>query len=326
MSSLLKKGTVTLKDIEEASKRLEGHIKRTPILRAEKIDKDAGCQVYLKPECLQKTGSFKLRGATNKIMSLTKEEADKGIIASSSGNHGLGVANAAQTLGVKATLVLPVNAPKVKIDGARAMGANVILHGSDSIERYKKLYEIQAEEGQTLVHSYDDVALIAGQGTVGYEIVKDLEDVDTVIVPLGGGGLLAGVATAVKELKPTARVIGAEPANIARYTESRKKGEPVEVPMGETIADGLMITKTGMNTYPLIEKYVDEVVPVEDEYIKKAMESLYFDAKVVVEPSAAIGLAAIYSGKVKVKEDEKVCIVLTGGNIDKEKLVKLFSK
>lgn len=322
--SLLEKGTVTLEDIKNASERLLPHVKHTPLLRAEKIDAAAGCEIYLKPECLQKTGSFKLRGATNKILSLSKEERDKGIIASSSGNHGLGVAFAAQALGVKATLVLPVNAPKVKIEGARNMGANVILHGMDSIERYKKLYEIQAEEGYTLVHSYDDVHLIAGQGTTGYEIIQDLDDVDTVIVPLGGGGLLAGVATAVKELKPSARVIGAEPVGIPRYSESRKAGHPVEVPMGETLADGLMITKTGMNTYPLIEKYVDEVIPVEDQYILKAMELLYFDAKVVVEPSAAIGLAAILSGKVQVEKDEKVCCVLTGGNIDKEKLVKLF--
>ena len=326
MAKLTKNGTVTLSDIENAAKRLAPYVKRTPIIRAEKIDEAAGCELYFKPECLKKTGSFKLRGATNKILSLSDEERAKGIIASSSGNHGLGVACASQLLGVKATLVLPVNAPKVKIDGARAMGANVILHGYDSIERYKKLYEIQAEEGYTLVHSYDDIDLIAGQGTVGYEIGQDLADVDTVIVPLGGGGLLAGVATALKGLKPSVRVIGAEPEAIPRYSESRKRGEPVEVPMNDTIADGLMITKTGENTYPLIQKNVDEVIPVEDKYILAAMEHIYFDAKLVVEPSAAIGLAALLSGKVKTAPGEKVCCVLTGGNIDKEKLVKLFSK
>lgn len=323
--SLLKKGTVTIEDIKKAQERLSKHVKRTPILRAEKIDESAGCKVFLKPECLQKTGSFKLRGATNKIMNLSKEDADKGIIASSSGNHGLGVAFAAQTLGVKATLVLPVNAPKVKIEGARSMGAEVILHGSDSIERYKKLYEIQAEKGYTLVHSYDDVDLIAGQGTVGYELTEDIKDLDVVVVPLGGGGLLAGVAVAVKELRPEVRVIGVEPAAIPRYSESRAKGEPVEVEMADTVADGLMITKTGMNTYPLIEKYVDEVVTVEDEYIYEAMDKLYFDAKIVVEPSAAIGIAAALAGKLNVKPTDKVCFVLTGGNVDKEKLVKLFS-
>lgn len=324
--SLTKNGTVRLQDIESAAKRLEPYVKRTPIIRAEKIDDAAGCQVYFKPENLQKTGSFKLRGATNKILSLSEEERGKGIIASSSGNHGLGVACASQLLGVKATLVLPVNAPKVKIKGAEAMGANVILHGYDSVERYKRLYEIQAEEGYTLVHSYDDIDLIAGQGTVGYEIGKDLEDVDTVIVPLGGGGLLAGAATALKELKPSVRVIGAEPAAIPRYSASREKGEPVEVPMNDTVADGLMITKTGANTYPLIQKYVDEVIPVEDKYVLEAMERIYFDAKLVVEPSAAIGLAALLSGHVKTSPEEKVCCVLTGGNIDKEKLVKIFGK
>ncbi len=324
--NLTKNGTVKLSDIKAASEKLAPYVKHTPIIRAEKLDKDTGCQVYFKPECLQKTGSFKLRGATNKILSLSDEERAKGIIASSSGNHGLGVACASQLLGVKATLVLPVNAPKVKIDGAKSMGANVILHGYDSIERYKKLYEIQAEEGYTLVHSYDDIDLIAGQGTVGYEIGQDLSDVNTVIVPLGGGGLLAGVATALKEMNPAIRVIGAEPQAIPRYSASRAKGEPVEVPMNDTVADGLMITKTGANTYPLIQKYVDEVIPVEDKYILQAMERIYFDAKLVVEPSAAIGLAALLSGQVKVSEGEKVCCVLTGGNIDKEKLVKLFGK
>lgn len=324
--SLTKNGTVKLADIEKASKRLAPYIKRTPIIRAEKVDGAAGCEVYFKPENLQKTGSFKLRGATNKILSLSEEERGRGIIASSSGNHGLGVACASQLLGVQATLVLPVNAPKVKIEGARNMGANVILHGYDSVERYKRLYEIQAEEGYTLVHSYDDIDLIAGQGTVGYEIGEDFKDVDTVIVPLGGGGLLAGVATALKEMKPSVRVIGAEPAAIPRYSASRERGEPVEVPMNDTVADGLMITKTGGNTYPLIQKYVDEVIPVEDEFILKAMDHIYFDAKLVVEPSAAIGLAAILSGKIKTSPEEKVCCVLTGGNIDKEKLLKIFSK
>lgn len=317
---------VSLEDIKEASDVLSKYVRRTPILRPDNLDSVLGCKVYLKPEFLQKTGSFKLRGATNKILSLTPEEKEKGIIASSSGNHGLGVAFASKMLGVKSTLVLPVNAPKVKIDGARAMGSNVILFGSDSIERYKKLYEIQAEEGQTLVHSFDDPKLIAGQGTVGYELAQDIKELDTVVVPLGGGGLLAGVAAAVKNINPNIKVVGVEPAAIQRYSESRRQGKPVEVPMADTVADGLMLTKTGTNTYPLIQEYVDEVVTAEDEFIYKAMEILYFDAKAVVEPSAAIGVAAVLSGSLKVRQDENVCFVLTGGNIDKEKLVRLFSK
>lgn len=279
--------------------------------------------MYFKPECLQLTGSFKIRGASNKILTMTDEEKEKGIIASSSGNHALGVAYAAKMLGIKATLVLPTNAPQVKVDNAKKLGAEVIQHGFGSIERYKKLYEIVDEKHYSVVHSFNDPMLIAGQGTVGYEIMQDLKDVDTVVVPLGGGGVLAGVATAVKSINPKCRVIGAEPERIPRYSESRKQGKPVTVELKDTLADGLMITTTGTNTYPLIEEYVDEIVPVPEYAIAKALNYIVYKAKVVVEPSAAIGVAALISGGFKVKPGEKVCFVLTGGNIDPKKLVDL---
>lgn len=317
---------VCLDDIKAASERLAPYVKRTPILRTEKLDDDLGCEVYFKPECLQKTGSFKIRGATNKILSLTQEEKDRGIIASSSGNHAQGVAYAAGLLGIKATIVLPTNAPQVKVDNTRALGAEVVQYGFGSIERYKKLYEIVAEKGYTVVHSFNDPALIAGQGTVGYEIMQDLSDVDTVVVPLGGGGVLAGVAVAVKESNPAVRVVGVEPSRIPRYSESRKAGKPVEVELQDTVADGLMITTTGSNTYPIIEKYVDEVIPVDDEYIVRALNEIVYKGKVLVEPSAAIGVAAVLSGALKVRKDEKVCFVLTGGNIDPNKLCELTSR
>ena len=317
---------VCLDDIKAASERLAPYVKRTPILRAEKLDDDLGCEVYFKPECLQKTGSFKIRGATNKILTLTQEEKDRGIIASSSGNHAQGVAYAAGLLGIKATIVLPTNAPQVKVDNTRALGAEVVQYGFGSIERYKKLYEIVAEKGYTVIHSFNDPALIAGQGTVGYEIMQDLSDVDTVVVPLGGGGVLAGVAVAVKESNPTVRVVGVEPSRIPRYSESRKAGKPVEVELQDTVADGLMITTTGSNTYPIIEKYVDEVIPVDDEYIVRALNEIVYKGKVLVEPSAAIGVAAVLSGALKVRKDEKVCFVLTGGNIDPNKLCELTSR
>lgn len=313
---------VSLEDIKAASERLRDHVRHTPLLRGDKLDNILGCEVYLKPECLQVTGSFKIRGATNKILTLSEEERAKGIIASSSGNHAQGVAFAAQKLGIKATLVLPENAPSTKIVGTKALGAEVVLHGFDSIQRYKKLYEIMDEKGYSMVHSFNDPMLISGQGTVGYEIMQDLKDVDTIVVPLGGGGILAGVAVAAKEINPDVRVIGAEPAAIPRYSESRKAGKPVVVPMQDTVADGLMITNTGDNTYPIIEEYVDEIVKVEDEFIYKALNEVSFKSKLVIEPSAAIGVAAAMSGKIKFKEEEKVCFVLTGGNIDPDKLVK----
>ena len=312
---------VCLEDIKAASERLKDHVRHTPLMRGEKLDKILGCVVYLKPECLQVTGSFKIRGATNKILCLTPEERAKGIIASSSGNHAQGVAYAANKLGIEATVVLPENAPLTKVEGTKALGAKVVLYGFDSIQRYKKLYEIMAEKGYSLVHSFNDPQLIAGQGTIGYEIMQDMRDIDVVIVPLGGGGVLAGIAVAVKETNPNVRVIGVEPAAIPRYSESRKQGKPVVVPMQDTIADGLMITNTGENTYPIIEKYVDEIVAVEDKFIYKALNEILFKTKLVVEPSAAIGIAAVLAGKINLKSTDRVCFVLTGGNIDPEKLV-----
>ncbi|GAB1398596.1 threonine/serine dehydratase [Aminivibrio sp.] len=315
---------VGLSDIQKAAERIAGKVRHTPILRGDKLDSLLGAEVYFKPENLQITGSFKIRGATNKILSLSEEDRAKGIIASSSGNHAQGVAYAAKMLGIKATLVLPENAPQSKIDGTKALGAEVILHGFDSIQRYKKLYEIQDEKGYTLVHSYNDPELIAGQGTSGLEIAQDMPDVDTVVVPLGGGGLLAGVAAALKESRPSVRIVAVEPAGIQRYAESRKAGHPVEVPMGETLADGLMITKTGEFNYPLIDKYVDEIVPASDEFIKKALLEIIFKGKLLVEPSAAVGLAAALEGTFKVKPGEKICFFLSGGNIDPDKLASFL--
>ena len=314
---------VNLQQIQEAAQRLAPYVKHTPILRPEKLDRLLGCEVYVKPECLQKTGSFKIRGATNKILSMTAQEREKGIIASSSGNHAQGVAYAASLLGIKATIVLPTNAPQVKVDNTRALGAEVVQYGFGSIERYKKLYEIVDEKGYSVVHSFNDPALIAGQGTVGYEIVQDLRDVDTIVVPLGGGGVLAGVAVAAKETNPKIRVVGVEPERIPRYSESRRAGKPVEVPLQDTVADGLMITTTGTNTYPIIEQYVDEIAAVPDEAVVKALNAIVYQGKVLVEPSAAVGVAAVLCGRLKVREREKVCFVLTGGNIDPKTLCEL---
>ena len=316
---------VTIDHIRKARERICDKVRHTPILRADRLDSLVEAQVYLKPENLQITGSFKIRGAMNKILTLSDEERAKGIIASSSGNHAQGVAYASNMLGVKAIVVMPENAPQTKIDVTKMFGAEVVLHGFDSVQRYKKLYELKAEHGYTLVHSFNDPELIAGQGTSGLEIMEDLPDVDTVVVPLGGGGLMAGVAVAVKESRPGVRVIGVEPTNIARYAESRKAGKPVEVEMGPTLADGLMLTMTGEHNYPLIEKYVDEVVAGSDPFIQKALFHLVFNSKLLVEPSAAIGLAAALEGTFKVKKEERICFFISGGNIDPEKLVSLIT-
>ena len=314
----------TIQDIREAQERLKPHIKHTPLLRAEKIEDAVGCQLYLKPETLQITGAFKIRGALNKALSLTRDEISNGLIATSSGNHAQGIAYAARMLGVKAILVVPVTTPKIKIENTKAMGAEVVLFDGDTAARWKKVCEIAEENKYAAIHGFEDPLVMAGQGTIGCEILADLEDVDTVIVPLGGGGLISGIATAIKETKPSVRVIGAEPALTPKYYYSRINKERTSLPLKNTIADGVRISVPGQNPYPIIEKYVDEIVLVEDEHIIAGMRALARDAKLIAEPAASIGIGALLAGSIKVKPDEKVCAVLSGGNWDLSDLADVY--
>jgi threonine dehydratase len=314
----------TLQDIRDARERLKPYIRHTPLLRAERIEKAAGCQLYLKPETLQVTGSFKIRGALNKSLSLPREEIARGVIATSSGNHAQGLAYAARTLGVKAVLVVPATTPRIKIDNTRALGAEVIVFDGDTAARWKRVYEIAEEKNYAVVHAFEDPLVMAGQGTIGLEILEDLEDVDTVIVPVGGGGLISGIATAIKETKPSVRVIGAEPALTPKYFHSRMNKKRTSLPLKNTIADGLRLSVPGQNPYPIIEKYVDEIILVEDEHIIEGMRALARDAKLIAEPAASIGIGALLAGAVKVEPDEKVCVVLTGGNWDLSDLAGIY--
>ncbi|MFS8978877.1 threonine/serine dehydratase [Cupriavidus necator] len=314
----------TIQDIREAQDRLKPHIRHTPLLRAEKIEKAAGCQLYLKPETLQITGAFKIRGALNKTLSLPREEIANGIIATSSGNHAQGLAYAARMLGVKAILVLPVTTPKIKIANTEALGAEVILFDGDTAARWKRVYEIAEKNRYAVVHAFEDPLVMAGQGTIGCEILEDLEDVDTVIIPMGGGGLISGIATAIKETRPSVRVVGAEPALTPKYYHSRLNKQRTTLPLKNTIADGLRISVPGQNPYPIIERYVDEIVLVEDEHIVQGMRALAKDAKLIAEPAASIGIGALLAGAVKVRPDEKVCVVLTGGNWDLCDLAEVY--
>ncbi|MBD0703992.1 MULTISPECIES: threonine/serine dehydratase [unclassified Pseudomonas] len=314
----------TIQDVRDAQERLRPHIKHTPLLRAEKLEKAAGCQLYLKPETLQITGAFKIRGALNKTLSLPREEIANGIIATSSGNHAQGLAYAARMLGVKAILVLPVTTPKIKIANTEALGAQVILFDGDTAARWKRVYEIAEENRYAVVHAFEDPLVMAGQGTIGCEILEDLPDVDTVIIPMGGGGLISGIATAIKETRPSVRVVGAEPALTPKYYHSRLNKQRTTLPLRNTIADGLRISVPGQNPYPIIERYVDEIVLVEDEHIVQGMRALAKDAKLIAEPAAAIGIGALLAGVVKLRPDEKVCVVLTGGNWDLGDLAEVY--
>lgn len=314
----------TIQDIWDARERLKPHIRHTPLLRAERTEPAVGCQLYFKPENLQITGAFKIRGALNKTLSLSKHEIGNGIIATSSGNHAQGLAYAAKLLGVRAILVLPVTTPKIKVESTKALGADIILFDGDTAARWKRVYEIAEEIGYTTVHAFEDPVVMAGQGTIGCEILQDLDDVDTVIVPVGGGGLISGIATAIKEIKPSVRVIGAEPALTPKYFHSRKNGERTSLPLKNTIADGLRISVPGQNPYPIIERYVDEIVLVEEEHIIAGMRTLATDAKLIAEPAASIGVGALLAGSIDIRPDEKVCAVLTGGNWDMWELAEIY--
>lgn len=316
----------TLRDVHQARERLRPYVRHTPLIRAEAIEKSVGCRLWLKPEMLQVTGSFKLRGALNKSMSLPREALAKGVIASSSGNHAQGLAYAARVLGVPAFLVVPATTPKIKVEKTRSHGAEVEIYDGDTAARWKRVYAIAAEKGFAVVHAYEDPLVMAGQGTLALEILHDLADVDTVIVPMGGGGLISGVATAIKESKPSVRVVGAEPAMTPKYFESRRNGRPTTVPMKPTIADGLKLGVPGTNPYPIIERYVDEIVPVEDAHIAEGMRVLAADAKLVAESAAAIGIGALLAGSIRVRPDENVCVVLTGGNWDLGELARIYGE
>ena len=304
----------TIDDIEAARSRIAPYIRRTPLLQGERIEPAVGCTLYLKPETLQVTGAFKIRGALNATLQLSPEQLARGLISSSSGNHAQGLSWAGRMLGAKVVLVLPTITPRQKVENTRALGAEVVLYDGDTAARWKEVYRIAEDEGYETVHGFEDTRVMAGQGTIGCEIVEDLPDVDTVIVPLGGGGLISGVATALKALKPGIRVIGAEPALTPKYFQSRIAGRRVSLPLLDTIADGLRISVPGQNPWPIIERHVDEIVTVEDNHIRAGMQALARDAKLVAEPSAAIGVGALLGGRISVRPDEKVCTILTGGN------------
>lgn len=314
----------TLQDILDARARIAPHIRRTPILRADKIEPAAGCQLYLKPETLQVTGAFKLRGALNTALQLSPEQIARGFISSSSGNHAQGLSYAARMLGTKVVLILPVGTPELKIANTRALGAEVILFDGDNASRWREVYRIAAETGYEVIHGFEDPRVMAGQGTIACEILEDLPEVETVLVPLGGGGLISGVATAIKSLRPDVRVVACEPALTPKYHRSRVEGQRVSLPLHQTIADGLKISVPGRNPWPIIQRHVDEIVLVGEEDIVAGMKALASDAKLIAEPAASIGIGALLGGAVSVRPDETVCAILTGGNWGLPDLARVF--
>ena len=306
---------MSLSDICKAQACIRGITRRTPLIPLE----HHGRTLYLKPENQQPIGAFKLRGAYNKIASLTDEERAHGVITYSSGNHAQGVAYAARALKAKAVIVMPRNAPKIKLDATAALGAEIVLVGPSGVERQIKAEELAAEHGYIIVPPYDDEKIIAGQGTAGLEIVEDLPDVDLVLVPIGGGGLISGVATAIKSLKPEAKVIGVEPKIAGDAQASFRAGHIVKFPPEQvlsTIADGLRSQYVGTLTFEHIRRYVDDIVTVSEEEILKAVNVLSRNPQTIAEPSGAVATAAWLFHPDSLPKSSRSVAVISGGNID----------
>jgi len=318
--------TVKLSDIQDARRILQGIIIPTPILSDEKLSADIGAKTYLKAESLQRSGSFKLRGAFNKISRLTDAEKKRGVIAPSAGNHAQGVALAAKLQGAGATIVMPKFAPLTKITATKGFGAEVILYGSSFDEAADYARRLQAEHGYVYVHAFDDDCIIAGQGTIGLEIVEDLPETTVVVVPIGGGGLISGIALAVKSLLPNVRVIGVQAENIAPVNQFLKAGKPVEIEVQTTIADGIAVKHPGEKTLEIISRYVDKVVEVSEEEIARGIFHCVQNNRLVVEGAGAAGVAALLAKKIDVSPTDSVCTILCGGNIDANLLTRVLEQ
>ncbi|WP_306569873.1 threonine/serine dehydratase [Faecalispora jeddahensis] len=312
---------VTAQDVALAKERIGKYLYETPVIRLQNLDEALGCQVYVKAENMQKTHSFKLRGAMNKILSFTSEELSRGIVAISSGNHGIGVAYAARMLGAKATVVLGDTALEGKINEIKSLGAEVVL--CDVVERQNVAQGLIEKYGYVLVPPYDDEMIIAGQGTCGVEIVRQLPEVDVIVTPVSGGGLLSGVAVGAKGEKPSVRVMGAEPAVLPRYSKSLAAGERVVLPKAISLADALPAIQPGQLNFPLVQKYVDQVATASEEYIAKAARLLSAEGKILAEPSSSLPMGAVLEGNLRFDPHEKVCFVLSGGNMELKLLASL---
>ena len=315
---------VGLVEIRSAAATIQGVAVRTPLLPAADLVPDAP-DIWLKPEMLQRGGAFKFRGAYTYLSRLTPEQLSRGVIAPSSGNHAQAVALAARLLGAPSVVVMPTTVTAAKRAGAERLGARVELAGTTTAHRMDRATEMARDEGLTLIPPYDDPTIIAGQGTAGLEIVADMPDVRLVLVPVGGGGLSAGVAAAVKLLAPRARVVGVEPAGAPKLTRAREAGAPVRLERTHSLADGLMAVEVGALPFAHHQAYVDDVVTVEDDALRGAVRYLLDRMKIVAEPSGAITVAALREGIVRPAPEGKTVAVLSGGNIEFDDLQKLLA-
>ena len=311
---------LSLSDIRDARERVNGVARHTPLERSRTFSEMSGADVHLKLENFQRTGAFKIRGAMNRIATLSAAEREAGVVTASAGNHAQGVALAAERAGVDATVVMPKFAPVSKVKATRGYGARVRLEGVDYDEAQAYAHQLEREEGRTYVHAFDDPVVMAGQGTLGLEIVDDCPDLDTVVVPIGGGGLISGVAVAIKEQLPEVRVVGVQAEGAASAADSLEAGEVREIDSVDTIADGIATRPVGEQTLAVMADYVDEVVAVDDREIALALTLLLERSKTLVEGAGAVALAAVLSEAFAYDEDETIVAALCGGNIDLNRL------
>lgn len=312
---------VSLQDVRNARATIGDRLLRTPLVRSLFLSSETGARVSLKLELFQQTGSFKPRGVLNKLATLSPDERARGVVSISAGNHAQALAWAASAIGIPSTIVMPATAVRAKVDATRAFGGEVIQTDADLLST---MQQVQEERSLAFVHPFDDPVIIAGAGTVGLEIVEDVPDVDVVIAGCGGGGLLSGVAAAVRQARPTARVVGVEPTGADAMRQSVAKGEPVRLAKLDTIADGLAAPFAGVHTLAHVQEFVSDMVLVDDPAILDAMRALMKRARILPEPAGAAATAALLGGLAKVKPGDRVVVVVSGGNADPERLRSLL--
>jgi len=317
--------SVTLASIQAARARIGEAIHVSPCHLSHHLSELTGLPLHLKLENLQRTGSFKERGALNKLLTLSEAERARGVIAASAGNHAQGVAFHATARGIRAQIVMPLATPLVKVAATRSYGAEVILHGASYDEANDEAVRRQAQDGSTFIHPFDDAEVISGQGTIGLELLEQVPDLEAVVVPIGGGGLIGGIGCALKEINPKIRVVGVEPEKLPSMIRAREAGVPVTIAAEATIADGIAVRRAGDLTLPLVTRYVDEIVTVDDEEIASAILMLLEQEKTLAEGAGAAALAAVVQSKTKLQKRNTV-VMVCGGNIDVTLLAKIIER
>ena len=314
---------LTIELIKEAVVRIRGSVHRTPVITSRSFNEATGKEVFFKCENLQRGGAFKIRGATNKIRSLTEEERKRGVAAFSSGNHAQAVALASREAGIRAVIAMPEDAPKAKVAATQAYGAEIVFYDRLKQDREEVAIEIAERDGRVMVPPYDDYLILAGQSTCGLELVEEVPDLDCVLTPCSGGGLFAGVSTAAKAMNPQIRCFAVEPDTADDTRQSFLKGERVTIPPPPTIADGLRVQSPGTLTFPILQKNAEDVLTVSDQEIIETIKFFLFRMKLLVEPSGAAAAAAVFSGKLP-RDTKRVGVIVSGGNIDADLLSKFL--